>query len=127
MIELGDDTVAEVLRESELCLTNIIRRLEAGGGDDKKAQERLSGRFSGILARTYSKITAAVNDNLGPEIDKNLENVFADSEYGDKSYGFSLTANISQSQRPYNQRIDLNLDDDENGRTRYRYRWMYVY
>ena len=108
-VELGDDTVAEVLRECELCLTNVIRRLEAGSDDKKK-----KGRFGGILARTYSKITAAVNDNIGPEMtEKEAGGAFDNAERSDSSFGYHLTANISSTIRPYNQRIDLNLNDEE--------------
>ena len=111
LVDLGDDTVAEVLRECELCLTNVIRRLEAGSEDKKKGK----GRFVGILARTYSKITAAVNDNIGPEMtEKETGGAFDNTERSDSSFGYHLTANISASVRPYNQRIDLDIHDDDD-------------
>ena len=35
------------------------------------------------------------------------------NERSDSTYGYHLTANISPSIRPYNQRIDLTLNDEE--------------
>lgn len=109
LVELSDDTLAEVLRECELCLANVIRRLEAGSDDKKKGKSR----FSGVLERTYSTITAAVNDNIGPEITEKDSGVAKNNERSDSTYGYHLTANISPSIRPYNQRIDLTLNDEE--------------
>lgn len=39
-LELNDETVAEVLRECELCLTNITRRIKAA--DDEKKRSRMT-------------------------------------------------------------------------------------
>lgn len=78
-IELSDETVAEVLRECELCLSNLVRRIRAGEDERKKA-----------MMTSFSRTTAEEED---------ADAVQAELE-------------LSQS-RPFNQRIDLSLDDDE--------------
>ena len=113
LIELGDDTVAEVLKECDLCLANMIMRLEAGSDGENKNK----GRFVGIMARTYSEITAAVNDNIGPDMGDELGGAFESEDRSDNSYGYHLNANISPAIRPYNQRIELNVQDEEEGFT----------
>ena len=45
--DIGDETVSEVLRESELCLTNIIRRIRANDDDRKRAELTGSAMLGG--------------------------------------------------------------------------------
>ena len=79
-IELNDETVAEVLRECELCLSNLVRRIRAGQDEKKKS----------------------MMTSFGSRTTKELED--ADEKQAELE--------LSQS-RPFNQRIDLSLDDDE--------------
>jgi coiled-coil domain-containing protein 151 len=81
-IDLTDETVADVLRECELCLSNLMRRIRAGEDEKKKAM-----MTSFTPKETYS----------------------ADDEDADAE---AAELELSQS-RPFNQRIDLSLDDDE--------------
>ena len=53
------------------------------------------------MARTYSKASAAVT--AGEDLDTLTEG------------GFGVGAQMDSSVRPYNQRIELSLDDDEDG------------
>lgn len=109
---IGDDTVAEVLRECELCLTKVIQRLDTGGSE-KNMNKRET------MKKSYSKLTAHVNDSIGPDmLEREQGGSYDNYENSDKSYGYHLTANISQSVRPYNQRIELNLEDDDVDDTR---------
>ena len=81
--EIGDESVSEVLRESELCLNNVIRRIRAGDDDRKRAE--ITGRQK-PLADSESKtdLRATEEDELA-------------------------------SSRPFNQRINLALDDEDGG------------
>lgn len=81
-IELNDETVAEVLRECELCLSNLVRRIRAGQDEKKKS----------MMTSFGSKTTKELED--------------ADEKQAELE--------LSQS-RPFNQRIDLSLDDDDRG------------
>merc|ERR1711991_662183 len=81
-IELNDETVAEVLRECELCLSNLVRRIRAGQDEKKKS----------------------MMTSFGSRTTKELED--ADEKQAELE--------LSQS-RPFNQRIDLSLDDDDRG------------
>lgn len=81
-IEISDETVAEVLRESEMTLTNVIRRIKAAEDDMRHIQ-----------------MTAFAADNTN-KLKKNIDTT---SSVGDES-----DVNVS---RPFNQRIDLLLDD----------------
>ena len=81
-IELSDETVAEVLRECELCLSNLVRRIRAGEDERKKAMMTSFTRTGG------SSVEEEDADAAAAEIE------------------------LNQS-RPFNQRIDLSLDDDE--------------
>ena len=78
-IDLSDETVAEVLRECELCLSNLIRRIRAGQDERKKA-----------AMTSFSRPTDEEED--------------ADAAQAELE--------LSQS-RPFNQRIDLTLDDED--------------
>ncbi len=79
--DIGDETVSEVLRESELCLTNIIRRIRANDDDRKRAE-----------------LTGNVGD--------------AATSPSAQDKGASELEDINMA-RPYNQRINLALDDDD--------------
>lgn len=112
LVELDDDTLSEVLKECDLCLTNVIRRLESGSDGESKNK----GRFVGIMARTYSEITGAVNDKIGPNMgDNESGGAFESEDKSDNAYGYHLDANISPTVRPYNKRIDLGVQDEEEG------------
>ena len=81
--ELGDETVSEILRECELCLNNVIRRIRAGD-DDRKRSEMTGGGARAATADDKSVSTKAAMDD----------------------------SNMSTT-RPFNQRINLSLEDDE--------------
>jgi hypothetical protein len=80
-IELLDETVAEVLRECELCLTNVMRRIKAA--DDEKKRSKMT-------SMSASKSSKDRDEESKMELDDDL--------------------NLS-SLRPYNQRIDLDADE----------------
>lgn len=82
-VELSDDTVVDVLRESEVCLTNVYRRIKAA--EDSKKRDRMT--------------------NAGYK-EGSIE--------GDSVSQRSLDAEELTSNRPYNQRIDLNNNDDDD-------------
>ncbi len=52
--DMGDETVAEVLRESELCLNNIIRRIRAG--DDERKRSEITGASKNKADTTETKL-----------------------------------------------------------------------
>jgi len=85
--DVGDDTVAEILRESELCLNNIIRRIRAGDDDRKRLEMTGVGRGD---AKGSSGQDDKSNNTAAALDDSNIATT-----------------------RPYNQRINLSLDDDE--------------
>jgi hypothetical protein len=85
-LELADDTVAEVLRECELCLGNVIRRIRAGDDDRRR------NRFANLASGGGSSAPGTGTGGLGSLEDS------------------SMMATI----RPYNQRIDLSLDDPDD-------------
>lgn len=85
-VELLDETVAEVLRECELCLTNILRRIKAA--DDEKKRSKMTSLASSKNAEAKYVSGAKEEDEVDEDGDMNL-------------------------MRPYNQRIDLELNEDE--------------
>jgi len=87
--DVGDDTVAEILRESELCLNNIIRRIRAGDDDRKRLE--MTGVVGGGKASSSSS-SGGQDDNTAAALED---------------------SNMATT-RPYNQRINLSLDDDED-------------
>lgn len=84
-LDVGDETVAEVLRECELCLINIIRRIRANDDDRKRAE----------LTGAAPKMSESMSPGGHPQYANEEENVVAI--------------------RPFNQRINLSLDDEEGG------------
>ena len=82
-VELSDETVAEVLRESESVLSNVLRRLKAGETEMRRA--RITGGISAAPS-------LASLDSPGSQAEEAL----------------------LSSTRPYNQRIDLSMEDDED-------------
>ena len=96
--ELGDDTVAEVLRECELVLNNVVRRIRAGDDDRKRAEMTGFSLSSGGAADKGKGGSSSSSSSSGP--------------------GEEIT-NMSTS-RPFNQRINLVSDEiefahDDNG------------
>ena len=84
--ELGDDTVAEVLRECELCLNNVVRRIRAGDDDRKRAEMTGFSLNSGVSS---------------------------DKRDGGKSGGVGEEVTNMSTTRPFNQRINLISDEPE--------------
>ncbi len=78
--DIGDETVAEVLRECELCLNNAIRRIRAGDDERKRAEITGANKNNNLADTQETKIND--QDELA----------------------------IS---RPYNQRINLALEEEE--------------
>ena len=78
--DIGDETVSEVLREAELCLNNVIRRIRAG--DDERKRAEITGAQANMADTTETKIS---------DVDQ-----------------------LSET-RPFNQRINLSLDEEEDG------------
>lgn len=110
-VELSDDTVVEVLRECETCLTNLVRRLE-GGPDARKSK----GRSTGIADSSGTNNTSAISvtDIASSETaEKESSGAFDSADRSDSAGGYRLTGNISPSIRPYNQRIDLAMSNDD--------------
>ena len=91
--ELGDETVAEILRECELSLNNVIRRIRAGDDDRKRAEMTGGG---GRSAAPASPTAAAADDKASVTTAAALDD-----------------SNMATT-RPFNQRINLALDDDED-------------
>jgi hypothetical protein len=85
-IELLDETVAEVLRECELCLTNILRRIKAA--DDEKKRSKMTSLAASKYADAKYAGGAKEDDDGDEDDDMN-------------------------AMRPYNQRIDLESNEDE--------------
>lgn len=87
--DLGDDTVVEVLREAELCITNIIRRIKAGedtkkrekmtsasyevNGNDLTALEQLSLEESLSMSRPFNQRIDLSFDGMDKELDLGFE------------------------------------------------------
>lgn len=86
-LDLNDDTVAEVLRECELVLNNLQRRIKAA--EDERKRSRLT-----VGSRTVVK----------------------DEDEDNESNDMQEEMNASAS-RPFNQRIDLTIDEEEDGET----------
>ena len=108
-IELGDDTVVEVLRECETSLSNLVRRLE-GGGDGRKSRGR-----TGATDGTSSTASISMHD-IGGSVMSEKEGgggTLDPAERSDSAGGYRQTGNISPSIRPYNQRIDLAMNNEE--------------
>lgn len=85
-IDVADETVAEVLRESEITLTNVIRRIKAAEDDMRHAQMTSFAADGSSGVKTKKGIVAADAGTTGEESDIHVS-------------------------RPFNQRIDLLLDD----------------
>ena len=77
-LDLSDDTVVDVLKECELVISNLQRRIKAV--EDERKRLRMTG---GLSTDSVTSLTSSIADEL----------------------------NLSSS-RPFNQRIDLSLDDD---------------
>lgn len=93
-IDVADETVAEVLREGEITLTNVIRRIKAAEDDMRHAHMT---SFGGDPAAASSAATAGGNKTK--RVGENG---------GAATVGEESDINIS---RPFNQRIDLLLDE----------------
>jgi coiled-coil domain-containing protein 151 len=103
-VELTDDTVAEVLRECELLLANIMRRVEASGDVTRKS------RFGNIMNRNFSIPGGSPAPALAPALGESGK-----SEADDANKAAGISIDLDHTLRPYNQRIDLSLDDEEGG------------
>ena len=77
-LDLSDETVVDVLKESEIIISNLQRRIKAV--EDERKRLRMTG---GLSTDSVASLSSSIADEL----------------------------NISSS-RPFNQRIDLSLDDD---------------
>jgi coiled-coil domain-containing protein 151 len=109
-IELRDDTVVEVLRECEASLTNLVRRPE-GGTDGRKSRGRNS-----VTDGTNSSASTSINYMLGSEMSEKEGGgggALDSGERSDSAGGYRLRGIISPSLRPYNQRIDLAMNNEE--------------
>lgn len=49
---MGDDTVVEVLREAELCITNLLRRIKAG--EDAKKRENMTSTSYEVHGKDFT-------------------------------------------------------------------------
>jgi coiled-coil domain-containing protein 151 len=118
-IELRDDTVVEVLRECEASLTNLVRRLE-GGADGRKSRGRNSGTDS-----TNSTASISLNYMVGSEMSEKEGGgegggggALDSAERSGSAGRYRLMGNISPSIRPYNQRIDLAMNNEEESESK---------
>lgn len=94
-LELTDETVAEMLRECELCLANIIKRIKAAQDEQKRRK---------MMAESSGPSRKGGHTGAGAG---------AGHSAGEEEEATELDLNSS---RPFNQRIDLNLmDDDDDG------------
>ena len=94
-----DETVAEVLRECELCLANVARRIKAA--EDEKKRAKMTSMKSGChFVRITFKIKMYLFYFCTTAESK------AESKFDDKE-DFNMS-----TIRPYNQRIDLETDED---------------
>jgi hypothetical protein len=82
-LDLSDDTVAEVLRECELVLNNLQRRIKAA--EDERKRSRLT-----VGTRTVVKDEEEDESDMQEEMN-------------------------ASSSRPFNQRIDLTIDEEDDG------------
>lgn len=83
-LDVADETVAEVLRESEITLTNVIRRIKAA--EDDMRHLRMTAFAAETGSKTAKKGALADTSAVGEESDISIS-------------------------RPYNQRIDLLQDE----------------
>jgi hypothetical protein len=88
-IEVGsDETVAEVLRECESVLSNVLRRLKAGETEIRRA------KITGAMPMSMSMSGPSINSIDSP--------------------GSQTEEAMLSTTRPYNQRIDLSMEDDDD-------------
>eukprot|EP01038_Epipyxis_sp_PR26KG_P011317 gene11317-15180_t len=92
-----DDSIAEILRECELCFNTLTKRIRAGE-DESKRTSSLNIRKSRSNDNNNNVDNNYNNDN---DALINLEN--------------EETASKINTLRPYNQRIDLTFDDNGGG------------
>ncbi len=93
-VDLNDDTVAEVLRESESVLSNVLRRLKAGEVEMRRARIAAGGVVSNSSSSSSSSL-GGVGEREG-------------SSMGNMAHEDAMLS----TSRPYNQRVDLSIDDD---------------
>ncbi len=81
--DIGDETVSEVLREGELCLTNIIRRIRAN--DDERKRAELTGTVSHSSGEPgdISPFKGEEDDNINSMRPYNQRINLAEDEDGD--------------------------------------------
>jgi coiled-coil domain-containing protein 151 len=91
-IELTDESVTEVLRECELCLTNIIKRYKAALDEHKRL------RYTGQVSEASLQRGGVGGGGSGT--------------YDDPAMESEMDLNTT---RPFNQRIELNIFEDEDG------------
>lgn len=106
-VALDDTTVVEALRECELCLVRLNKRLEVG--EESRSKSRLTGK----LERTYgtSPISGQIKSGTGSDVNIGV------SDSPDKSGNIivhQIPINTSPIVRPYNQRIELNIGDEDD-------------
>ena len=81
--DIGDETVSEVLREGELCLTNIIRRIRANDDERKRAELTGSVSHSSADGGDASPFKGGEDDNINSMRPYNQRINLADDEDGD--------------------------------------------
>ena len=107
IIMLDDSTIVEVLRECELCLVRLNRRLEVG------EESGIKSRFSSVLDRSYGKSSVLGEIKSGSSTDVNTGATESPDQSGNPVVR-QIAINISPTVRSYNQRIELNIFDGDD-------------
>ncbi len=99
-LELSDETVVDVLRESELCLNNLQRRIRAAEDDRKRM------RLNGVSGLDQGSTTSIASSNVAEELNVSAVRPFnqrIDLQFDDADPALDLGDDIGA----------IDLDDDE--------------
>lgn len=99
-LELSDETVVDVLRESELCLNNLQRRIRAAEDDRKRM------RLNGVSGLDQGSTTSLASSNVADELNVSAVRPFnqrIDLQFDDADPALDLGDDIGA----------IDLDDDE--------------
>ena len=99
MVVLNDSSVVEVLRECELSLVKLNKRLEV----DEESR--------GKGTNSASSIPGQIKNSTGNDV--NIGAMESPDRVGNSAV-YQIAANISPTTRPYNQRIELNIGDEDD-------------
>jgi hypothetical protein len=100
---IGDETVADVLRECEVCFNTLVKRIKAG--EDEAKRTHITELAGGGAANNTRPMSLSRGEFGG-------QGHHRGGHHSHNSSEMEETASKMNTLRPFNQRIDLSLTED---------------